>query len=122
MSRDASNPSTLYPNHGEIGQDTATATGRQILPQGIAESNFGKVETSKLYITGTSFHCQSRAIKSKPSAIAHVVRQFLHLLGRVKRSLTGFQFPETREFLCLNSGNPIPRQQRTVSSSGQACG
>jgi hypothetical protein len=94
----------LYPDHSEIGQDTATATRRQILPQGIAERNFSKVGTSKLYITGTAFPCQPRAVKSKPSAIAHIAYQFLHLLGHVKRPLTGIQFPETSERPRLNSG------------------
>jgi hypothetical protein len=84
---------TLYPNHSEISQDTATATGRQILPQGITESKFSKVKALKLHITGTTFLCQPRAIKSKPSAIAHIARQSLYLLGHVKRPLTGVQFP-----------------------------
>jgi hypothetical protein len=46
---------TLYPNHCEISQDTATAACGQILTQGIAKSSFSKVGTSKLDVTGTAF-------------------------------------------------------------------
>jgi hypothetical protein len=100
---------TLYPNHCEISQDTATATCGQILAQGVTESSFSKVETSKLDITGTAFLGKPRAIKSKPPTITDITRQGAHLLSRVKRPLTGGQFPKTRERLCLNSGNPISR-------------
>jgi hypothetical protein len=54
----------LRPDYSEIGQDAGVATGRQILPQGIVESSFSEVGTSKLDITGTAFLCQPRTIKS----------------------------------------------------------
>jgi hypothetical protein len=78
---------TLQPNHGQISQDSGTATCRQVVVQGVTEGAFSEIRTSKLNITATTFFSQPRTIKPQPSAIARIIRQFTNLLSRVQGTL-----------------------------------